>query len=63
LLRLAAAIAALGAPGSTTAALPLHSFEISHVLFGDLVRRTHNGQEWRFWGSWAEASVGTRVSP
>jgi len=44
LLRLAAAIAALGSPGSTTAALPLHSFEISHVLFGDLVRQTPNGR-------------------
>ena len=44
LLRLAAAIAALGSPGSATAALPLHSFEISHVLFGDLVRQTPNGR-------------------
>jgi hypothetical protein len=44
LLRLAAAIAALGSPGSTTATLPLHSFEISHVLFGDLVRQTPNGR-------------------
>jgi hypothetical protein len=44
LLRLTAAIAALGSPGSTTATLPLHSFEISHVLFGDLVRQTPNGR-------------------